>query len=76
MKEVNSSIGRTVRSLKLKEAKMKKDKQLESGVTTVVKTRDGRSNMLIKLIRLRLRDSMKNSASTSIDHSTWFLKCQ
>jgi hypothetical protein len=49
---------------------MKKDKQLVSRIILETLTRDGRSSILIRLKKQRLRDSTKNSASTSIDHST------
>jgi hypothetical protein len=35
-----------------------------------VSNKDGELSILIKLIRLKLRDSMKNLDSTSTDHST------
>jgi hypothetical protein len=36
-------------------------------------TKNGKYSTLIKLERLRPRDSMKNSDSTSTDHSIWYL---
>jgi hypothetical protein len=47
---------------------MLKDKQSLYGTNIMELTRDGRSSMLIQL-SLRPRDSMKNSDSTSTDHS-------
>jgi hypothetical protein len=67
------SIHQTTRSLMLLDLKTKKAKQSELLIEMVLKvelsTRDGRSSILTKLLRLELRDSTKNSASTSTDHS-------
>jgi hypothetical protein len=52
------------------EAKMSKETQLEYTKTIMEPTRNGRLSILIRPQRMRLRDSMKNSVSTSIDHST------
>jgi len=49
---------------------MLKDKQLEFLEEMEVSTRNGESSISIKRARLKLRDSMKNSVSTSTDHST------
>jgi hypothetical protein len=55
MRRTNSSTFRTVRSLMLLEAKMKKVQQLEYMATMEVQTKNGKFFMLIKLIRLELR---------------------
>jgi hypothetical protein len=47
----NSSIGRAARYLMLKVAKMKKDIQLEFGVTTEVNINNGKLSILTKLIK-------------------------
>jgi hypothetical protein len=49
---------------------MPRDKQLEYGKLMVESTKSGVSLILIKLIRLKPRDSMRNSVSTLTDHST------
>jgi hypothetical protein len=51
MKTANSLTGRAARFLMLKEAKMKKDKQSEFGVTTEASTNNGMLFILIKLIK-------------------------
>jgi hypothetical protein len=53
--------------------KMLRDKQFNSGTTMDQRLKSGKSYILTKLRRLRLRDLMKNLASTSTDHSTWSL---
>jgi hypothetical protein len=70
MKTVNSSIGQTRRYLTLEEAKMKKDKLLESGVTMDLLLKSGKFCMLIKLIKIELRASTRSSDFISTDHST------
>jgi len=57
-------------------AKMLKLNQLLPTRATMEETRNGKLSMLIKLKRLKLRESMKNSASISIDHSTSDQECQ
>jgi len=54
----------------LKEGKTKKDMLLEFGQITEVNINNGKFFILTKQQRLRPRDSMKNSVSTSTDHST------
>jgi hypothetical protein len=66
----NLSMSRTKRYLMSQVEKIKKDKLLSSGEITVRRIRNGRSSTLTKLERLKLRDLMKNSASTLTDHST------
>jgi hypothetical protein len=53
----------------LKELRILKDKQLEFGVITEENTKSGKYSILIKPESLRPRDSMKNLASISTDHS-------
>jgi len=55
---------------------MLKDKLLEFTETMVKLTRNGESSISTKLMLLKLRDSTKNSVSTSTDHSTSDLECQ
>jgi hypothetical protein len=50
-----------------------KANQLEYSTIMEESTKDGASFMLIRDQRLRPRDLMRNSVSTSTDHSTWFL---
>jgi len=50
--------------------RMRKPERLLLTRTMVESTRDGMLSILIKLPRMRLRDLMKNSVSTSTDHST------
>jgi hypothetical protein len=66
----------TVLFLMSQETKMSKEAKLSSTRDMVVRTRNGRSNMLIKPTSLKPRDSTKNSVSTSIDHSTSDHRCQ
>jgi len=61
---------RTKEFLMLIKPRMRKLVRLLSTRTLVQLTRDGMSSILIKLERMRLRDLMKNSVSTSTDHST------
>jgi hypothetical protein len=68
-----SSIQPIIRFLMLLHQRMRKVKLLELLIEVDPKmllTKDGRSSMLIKLIRLELRASTKNLDSTSTDHST------
>jgi hypothetical protein len=53
--------------------KIKRVKQLDYGREMVESIKDGVLDMLTKHQRLRLRDSTKNSDSSSTDHSTLFL---
>jgi hypothetical protein len=55
---------------------MLRDNQLESGNVMEDKTRNGMFFILIRDPRLRLRDSMKNLAYTSTDHSILSLSYQ
>jgi hypothetical protein len=56
MRRVNSSTGQTTRFLMLDRAKMKKDKLLVYGATTVELINNGKFCMLIKPQRLKQRD--------------------
>ena len=76
MKRANSSTGLTAKFLMSHHPKMKKDKLLVLQVIPVRTTRNGEFFILTKLLRLKQRDSMKSSASTSIDHSTSDPDCQ
>jgi len=55
MRQANSSIGKTVKYLMLQELRMKKDKLLESMAIMVESIKNGRSFMLTKQQRLKLR---------------------
>jgi hypothetical protein len=72
LKATNSSTGRAVRSLKLKEAKMKRDKLLECGVIIVQRTKNGKLFIWIRLKVLKLRELTKTLVSMLTDHSTLF----
>jgi hypothetical protein len=61
---------------KSKTAKMLKPTQLLFIQTLERLTKNGISSILTKLRRMRPRDSMKNSVSSSIDHSTLDQECQ
>jgi len=50
--------------------KMRRETQLVLKIIRMEQIRNGRFSMLIKLQKLKQKDSMKNSASTSTDHST------
>jgi hypothetical protein len=76
MRTTNSSTGPTTRSLKLREAKMKKVQQLEYLVTIVVETNNGKLFTLMKLTRIERRVLMTNSVSISTDHFTSDQDCQ
>jgi len=58
------------------EEKMLKLNQLLLTRATTERTRDGKLFMLIKLKNSRPRDSTKNLASTSTDHSISDQECQ
>jgi len=49
---------------------MKNTEVLSCGRDMVERTRDGRLSTLMENKKLRLKDSMKNLVSISIDHST------
>jgi hypothetical protein len=70
MKVNNSSTGQTAKYLMSQEEKILKDKPFGSGRIMVEPTRNGRSSILTKQRRSQLKDSTKNSDSTSTDHST------
>jgi hypothetical protein len=70
IKENNSSTSKTTRFLTLKVVRMKKDTQLEFGPTMEETTKSGLLFTLIRLKRLRRRDSTRTLASIEIDHST------
>jgi hypothetical protein len=70
MRTANLSIGPTTKYLMLYKAKMQRVKKSVSGVTTVRTTKNGRSYMLTKLEKLRLKDLMRSLVSISTDHST------
>jgi hypothetical protein len=69
----NSLTGRAAKSLMLKEAKTRKAKQLEFGVTIEADINNGKLSILMKLKDHRLRDLIKNGDSMLIDHSILFL---
>jgi hypothetical protein len=71
-KMINSSTSPTEEFWMLKEAKMLKETQFNYGAITEVKLKSGQFSMLTKLIKLRLRDLMKNLVFTSTDHSTLY----
>jgi hypothetical protein len=56
--------------------KMTRVDKLESMEEQIMLTRDGRSSMLTKLIRLQPRDLIRNLVSKSIDHSILSPTCQ
>jgi hypothetical protein len=66
----SSQTGITTRYLMFQEEKILKDKPFGSGRNTEEPTRDGQFSMLTRHQRQRLKDSTKNSASISTDHST------
>ena len=66
----NSSTGQTTRYLMSRVQRMKKEPQLEFMETMERITKNGKFFMLTRLLRLRPRDSMRNSDSTLTDHST------
>jgi hypothetical protein len=63
------SIGKMENALMFLVERILKDKKLLPGRDTMEPIKDGKLFMLI-LLRLKPRDSMKNSDSTSTDHST------
>jgi len=70
MKESNLSIGIMERHLMFQVEKILKDKQFGYGVNMVEPTRDGKFSILTSNQRFQLKDSTKNTDSTSTDHST------
>jgi 5-hydroxyisourate hydrolase-like protein (transthyretin family) len=56
MRITNSSTGKPARSLTLKMARMRKDMQLEFGVTMEVEDNNGKLCILIKLIKTEQRE--------------------
>ena len=76
MRENISSIGPTRKLLMFQEEKMLKDKLLSSIRSTTEQIRDGMLSILIKLIRLLIRDLSRNSDSMPTDHSTLFQDSQ
>jgi len=70
MKENTSSTGRLERHLMSQEERMLKDKLFGSGANMVELTRDGRSSTRTNLRTSLRKELMKNSDSTSTDHST------
>jgi hypothetical protein len=79
--KVNSlSILLTIRSLMLHPPRIKKVKPLlstvETETTSKMLTKDGRLSTLINPKRIELKDSTRNSDSTSTDHSTSDQECQ
>jgi hypothetical protein len=70
MPTTNSSIGRTTRHLMSQEAEMLKVKKLSFGATTAKPTRNGTLSISIKTRASKVKDSTKNGASISTDHST------
>jgi len=69
MKRISSLTGRAAKFLMLSQAKMKKDKQLVSGVTMVEKDNNGKLSISIKQKDLKPRVLTKTLASMSTDHS-------
>jgi len=63
------STGRMEKFLMSKEERMLKDKQFGPGRDMVELTKDGRSSILINLVKNQLQDLIKSSVSTSADHS-------
>jgi len=63
------------RSSQLMEPRMRKDKELSSMATKRELTKSGRLSMLIKPSQIEPRDSTRNSASTSTDHSMLDQEC-
>jgi hypothetical protein len=76
MRTTNSSTGRAAKFLMSKEERMKKDKLLVSGEITKEDINNGKSSMLIPLIKIELRVSIRNMDFTSTDHSTSDQECQ
>jgi glycerol-3-phosphate dehydrogenase len=72
MRIVNSLIGRTRKSLMLKEVKTKKVKLLESLETMDQEDNNGMLSISTKQRAHKLRESTKTSDSMSTDHSTLF----
>jgi len=70
LKVSSLSTGRTIRYLMSMVVKMRKVDQPKSGPNMVELTRDGRFFILISNQRFQPKDSIKNSDSTSTDHST------
>jgi hypothetical protein len=70
MKEASSQMLRTTESLMFTKERILNTKQLLCGRDTVRLTRNGRSSILTKLSKLKLRDLTKSSVSISTDHST------
>jgi hypothetical protein len=70
MKENTSSTGITLRHLMSQEERILKDKQFGYGRSTVKPTRDGQYSILTSNQRFQRKDSTRNSASISTDHST------
>jgi len=76
-KQDNSSTSERIkRFLMSMVPRMRKLERLLSERTQVKLTRNGMSSILIRLLRVKLKDSMKNSVSTSTDHSISDLTCQ
>ena len=69
MRENTSSIGPTRKLLMFQEEKMLKAKPLLPGKNIMEPTRDGRSSILTRRKRKKLRDLMKIPVSTETDHS-------
>jgi len=63
------SIGKMEESLMYLDPRILKDRKLVLTRETMVRTKDGRLFILTQL-RQKPRDSMRNSVSTSTDHST------
>ena len=72
MKENTSSTGRVRKLLMSVVAKILKDNQLSSGVSTMETTRNGKFSILIKIRDHKRRDLTKKLDSTATDHSTWY----
>jgi len=76
MKVNTSSIFRTEKLLMSVEEKMLKVKLFLPGVNTMEPTRNGKFSISTQREKLTQLDSMRNSVSTEIDHSTLDLDFQ
>jgi hypothetical protein len=70
MKMNTSSTGTTRSALTCTQEEMKKQDKLSPGIDIMERTRDGKSSTLMMPRRFKVKDFMKTSDSTSIDHST------
>jgi hypothetical protein len=75
LKQITLLMSKTRSLLMLKEEEMLKDKLFGFGKHTMEQTKDGRFNILMKSHQLQLKESMRNSVFTEIDHSTLSQEC-